>query len=273
MSRPIPAPTTPVLLVGCGRLGSAMVNGWLGTGALDGAGLMIRTPSSRPAVERARDAGAAINPDDDALKQARTVVLAVKPALWRQVAAELSPLLAADAVIVSVMAGVVSSDISQAFAGRATARVMPTTGVALGRGAASIHAADPAAAAAAHALFDPIAATVELTDEGMIDAATGVSGSGQAYVYAFVEALARAGTAAGLAPAEAAALARATLESGAAMLTADPRPPAELIAEVASPGGTTEAALRVLARPGGLDDLLRAAVQAAVDRAAELAES
>lgn len=268
MSRP-----TPVLLVGCGRLGSAMVNGWLDAGALDGAGLMIRTPSMRPAVARARDAGAAINPDDAALKQARAVVLAVKPALWRQAAAELSPVLAPEAVIVSVMAGVGAADISAAFDGRATARVMPTTGVALGRGAASIHAADPAARAVAHALFDPIATTVDLADEALLDAATGVSGSGQAYVYAFLEALTRAGTAAGLAPAEAAALARATLESGAAMLAADPRPPAELIAEVASPGGTTEAALRVLGRPGGLDDLLRAAVQAAVDRAAELARS
>lgn len=267
------SPAAPVLLVGCGRLGSAILTGWLESGALKGPDLMIATPSTRPAAERARAAGAVINPDADKLGVVRTVVLAVKPARWREVAAGLSARLADDAVIVSVMAGVGAAAISEGFGGRRSGRVMPTTGVAWGQGAASIFAADAAGRAAAHALFDPIASTVDLSDERLIDAATGVSGSGQAYVYAFVEALGRAGEAAGLDADQAATLARATLRSAAAALAADPRPPADLIAEVASPGGTTEAALRVLARPGGLDELLRAAVQAAVDRAGELAKS
>lgn len=256
------------LLVGCGRLGSAISAGWRAVGAVAPARLAIQTPSSKPEAEAARAAGATLNPAD--LTGVARVVLAVKPAAWRQAAAELAPRLPEGAVIVSVMAGVRAADLAHAFAGRAVARVMPTTAVAAGLGVAAIWSEDPAARAVAHALFDPMAAVVDLDDEAMIDAATAVSGSGAAYFYAFVEALTRAGEAQGLPPEAAAALARATGASSLGWMMRSRQDPAALIAQVASPGGTTRAALDVLDGEGALTRLVGQAVDAAVRRAREL---
>src|SRR5690606_33275148 len=156
----------PVLLVGCGRLGSAIARGWLLTGAVDPHQLMIVTPSSKPAAEAAREAGATINPAPEAVARARTVVLAVKPAKWREVAAGLRVQLGDRAVILSVMAGVGAEDLAEGFPGHEVVRVMPTTGVTYGDGAASVYAASDQARRVAHALFEPMAATVDLPDEG-----------------------------------------------------------------------------------------------------------
>jgi pyrroline-5-carboxylate reductase len=142
--------------------------------------------------------------------------------------------------------------------------------VAAAHGVASIHAHDAEALARAHALFDPIATTVELEQEALLDAAVGVSGSGVAYVYAFVQALEAAGRTAGL-PADAAeALARATVTSAAALLDDTGADPQTLIDQVASPGGTTRAALAVLNGDNALGALLRDTVAAAVKRSGEL---
>lgn len=256
------------LLVGCGRLGSAILEGWRRTAAVPMAELAILTPSEKPAAEAARAEGASINPED--LGGVRRVVLAVKPAKWRAVAEHLTPRLAEGAVIVSVMAGVRAGDLETAFR-RPVARVMPTTAVRLGKGAAAVWAPDPTARAAALALFVPLASTVEVEDEALIDVATAMSGSGAAYVYAFVEALARAGEGQGLPRDEALALARATASGAMAMMRDAGRSPSELIGEVASPGGTTEAGLKVLNRADGLDELIAEAVAAALARARELA--
>lgn len=257
------------LLVGCGRLGSAILEGWRRTGALPMAELAILTPSDKPAAEAARAEGASINPDD--LSAVRRLVLAVKPARWRTVAEALPPRLPERAVVVSVMAGVRARDLEAAFR-RPVARVMPTTAVRLGAGAATVWPTDPTRAReAALELFAPLAVTVDVEDEALIDVATAVSGSGAAYVYAFAEALARAGEAQGLGRDQALALAEATASGALAMMTEADRSPAELIAEVASPGGTTEAGLKVLGRPDGLDSLVAGAVAAALRRARELA--
>lgn len=257
------------LLVGCGRLGSAIAAGWRATGAVAMPDLGIQTPSAKPEAEAARAAGAAINPDD--LSGVARVVLAVKPAVWRAVAADVAPRLPAGATIISVMAGVRAADLAAAFDGRPMARVMPTTAVAAGLGVAAVWSADAAARTCAHALFDPLASTVDLDDEGLMDAATAVAGSGAAYFYAFVEALTRAGEAQGLPPEQAAALARATGASSLAWMARSGREPAELIGEIASPGGTTRAALDVLDGDGALTGLVGEAVAAAVRRARELA--
>ncbi|WP_284222923.1 pyrroline-5-carboxylate reductase family protein, partial [Brevundimonas denitrificans] len=121
-----------VALVGCGRLGSAILEGWLKTGAVAARELIIFTPSDKPAAEAARAQGARVNPPIDALVEARALVLAVKPAKWREALGPLVGALNPEAVIVSVMAGVAAADIS-AVAGRPVARVMPTTAVAQGR--------------------------------------------------------------------------------------------------------------------------------------------
>jgi len=261
---------TPILMLGAGNMGGAMLEGWLKSRAFAAADLMIVDPKPGPAAQAAEVLGARLNPETADLAQARTVVLGVKPQVWRAAATQYAGLLAADAVIVSVAAGVGSRDLSAAFGGRAVARVIPTTAVAINRGTASIHAEDPGALACARALFEPLGAVVELADENQMHAATAVSGSGPAYLYAFIESLEAAGAAAGLAPADASALARATITGAAALLAESGAEPAELRRRVTSPAGTTEAALNVLLGEHGLPPLLREAVANAMRRSKEL---
>lgn len=263
----------PVLLMGCGRLGSSLVEGWLKSGGLDPRELIIVTPSSKPIAEAARAGGARINPGAEALAEADRVILGVKPAMWRAVAADLGPRLAPDALIISMMAGVRAADLSQGFAPRPIARVMPTTSMGVGQGVASIWAATSADETRVRALFAPVARLAMLSDEGLMDAATAVSGSGQAYFFAFVEALTRAGIEQGLSPDQAETLARGTLISAAAAMGEDAASASDLIARVASPGGTTQAALGVLNRDDELGRLVSAAAAAAVARAAELSKA
>lgn len=261
---------TPILMLGAGRMGGAMLAGWRKAGAFSAAELMIRDPQPGESAQTAAGDGAVLNPPDAELARARTVVLAVKPQLWREAAAEVAPWLAADAVIVSIAAGVRAGDIAKEFGGRCVARVMPTTAAAIGQGTASLYADDPAALARAHALFEPLGAVVDLDDEGLMHAATAVSGSAPAYLYAFIEALEAAGSAAGLTAKDASRLARSTLTGAAALLAESGDDPAELRRQVTSPGGTTQAALEVLLGDAGLPPLLRDAVAAAVRRSKEL---
>lgn len=262
--------STPILMLGAGRLGGALIEGWRMAGVFPATSLIIREPYPNDAVHAAVAAGARLNPDDATLSEAKTVLLAVKPQTWREAAAQIAPHLAPDAVIVSVAAGVKSADISQAFEGRRVARVMPTTASAIGQGTTSIYGADPEARARAHALFGPVGTVVDLEDEEQLHAATGVSGSAPAYLYAFIEALEAAGAAAGLAPADASRLARATVTGAAALLARGNDEPAELRKQVTSPGGTTQAALDVLMGEAGFGPLLEKAVAAATARSKEL---
>ena len=261
---------TPILMLGAGRMGGAVLDGWTRSGVFSPADLMIRDPQPGDRALAAERAGAILNPPDAELARAKTVLLCVKPQLWRDVAAETAPWLASDAVIVSVAAGVRSDDLAKEFGGRCVARVMPTTAAAIGQGTASLYADDPAALARAHALFEPLGTVVDLTDEAQMHAATAVSGSGPAYLYAFVEALEGAGVAAGLPRKEAEKLARSTMVGAAVLMAASRAEPAELRRQVTSPGGTTEAALNVLLGAEGLPALMREAVARAVRRSKEL---
>ncbi|MGZ3305681.1 MAG: pyrroline-5-carboxylate reductase family protein, partial [Asticcacaulis sp.] len=239
----------PVLLVGAGALGSSVLKGFRIAGHATPSEVMIvdLKPGDEPKAWAAD--GARLNPPPESWSEARTVLLAVKPQGWHAVAAILNGNLRPDAVLVSVMAGVQTPSLMQAFKGHAVARVMPTTGVATGKGVASIFAPSPEALEAARGLFGPMAATVILAEEAQMDSATAVSGSGPAYVYAFVRALERAGVETGLSRSHARDLARGTLVSAARLLDATGEEPDDLIAKVASPGGTTEAALNVLCKP------------------------
>ncbi len=261
---------TPILMLGAGRMGGALIEGWRAAQAFSPADLIIRDPFPGPAALAAQRDGAILNPPDADLAHARTVLVCVKPQIWRAAAAEVAPWLTADALVVSIAAGVSSQDLAAAFGGRAVARVMPTTAVAIRQGVASIFADRPAARAAAHAMFAPVGQVVDFLDEDLMHAATAVSGSAPAYLYAFIEALEAAGLQAGLTPEAAAALARGTITGAAGLLGQSGEDPAELRRQVTSPGGTTEAALKVLMGEGGFTPLLRDAVAAAVRRSKEL---
>lgn len=268
-----PSPTAPILLLGAGRLGGALIDGWLTTGAFRPADLIVVDPDPGPQARALAEDGARLNPPEADLADARTVVLAVKPQYWREAAAALAPHLSAEAAIVSVAAGVSVADLTAAFGGRAVGRTIPTTAVAVGKGAAAIFARDPRGRAAAHAVLDPVATTADLDDEDEMNTVIGVSGSAPGFLYAFVEALEAAGVAQGLSPEVCARLARATIVGAAALLAESGQEPAELRRQVVSPGGTTQAGLDILDAPGGMPDLLRQAVEAAARRSRELGVS
>ncbi len=261
---------TPILMLGAGRMGGAILAGWRKAKAFPPGEIMIVDPQPGEDALAAIKAGAVLNPPESELARAKTVVLCVKPQAWTEAAEQYAKRLAPDAVIVSIAAGVKAEKIAHAFGGRAVARAMPTTAAAIGQGTASLHADTPEALARAVALFKPLGTVVELSDEGQMHAATAVSGSGPAYLYAFLEALEAAGASAGLPPAEASKLARSTLVGAAALLAKSGLDPVELRRQVTSPGGTTEAALNVLLGANGLPPLLRDAVQKAMRRSKEL---
>ncbi|ESQ92301.1 pyrroline-5-carboxylate reductase [Asticcacaulis benevestitus] len=261
----------PILLVGAGALGSSILKGFRVQGHVIPADVMILDlKPGGEALAYAAD-GARLNPLPEIWREAKTIILAVKPQGWYAVAQILSGNIDPKAAFVSVMAGVTTTQLKQAFAGHPVARVMPTTGVATGKGVASLYADSEPAWDAARGLFAPMAQTVELADEDQINSATAVSGSGPAYVYAFVRALEKAGRANGLSSSHARDLARGTLISAARLLDETGEEPDALIKKVASPGGTTEAALNILCKPGeGLDELVLASVDAAHKRSKEL---
>lgn len=242
----------PVTLLGHGRLGSAITEGWRRTGAVSEPTILTRAdPPVCP-------------PETQAL------VVAVKPGAWREAVAPLLSTLPIDAVVVSVMAGVRAKDLTDVFQARAVARVMPTTAVAQGQGVAAIWSDEAKARAAAHRLFDPVADTVDLEDEALIDAATAVAGSAPAFFYALAQALAKAGVEAGLTQDAAERLTRGALRSAGSGVQSEASLD-DLIARIASPGGTTRAGLDALAA-SDLAEAASAAVKAAVARAQSLSE-
>lgn len=261
---------TPILMLGAGRMGGAILEGWRRAEAFAPTDLMICDPVPAAGALAAAQAGARLNPPQSELARAKTVLLCVKPQVWAEAAAEYAPWLAADAVIVSIAAGVRAGDIAREFGGRAVARVMPTTAAAINQGTASLFAEDPAALTRAHALFEPLGEVVDFTDEGLMHAATAVSGSGPAYLYAFVESLEAAARAAGLPAKEAARLVRSTMIGAASLMASAEAEPAELRRQVTSPGGTTEAGLNTLLGSDALPRLLRETVAAAARRSREL---
>ena len=266
-----PAPS--LTLVGAGRMGGALLRGWL-AGGLDPCRTVIVDPHAAPEIAAlCAERGIGLNPSDPS--PAETLVLAIKPQSFAAVAPGLAPWVGPGTLVLSILAGRTIAGIKAALPGAgAVVRAMPNLPASIGRGATGA-VASPETTQAARARADALLAAsglVEwLDDEASIDAVTAVSGSGPAYVFLLAEALAEAGVAAGLAPETAARLARATVSGAGALLDASPSEAAALRRDVTSPGGTTAAALEVLMRADGLPDLLRAAVAAAQRRAGELA--
>lgn len=256
-----------LLLLGCGRMGSAMLRGWLAGGLPPGAVHVVDPDPS----EWSRGLGLAAEP----FRRPAVAVVAVKP----QMMAEALPALAAhgggDMLVVSVAAGVPLAALERALGpGTPVVRVMPNTPAAIGRGISAIVGNEAAGArglSVAEALAAAVGRTVRLSSEEQMDAVTAVSGSGPAYVFHLIEAMAAAGEAEGLPRDLATELATATVAGAAALAEGAERPAAELRRDVTSPAGTTEAALRVLMDgERGLPPLMRRAVAAAAERSREL---
>lgn len=266
----MPAPVTPVLMVGAGQMGGALIAGWRRAGTVSAAELMLRDPAPGDVAQNAARDGASLNGPPSGLAKARTVILAVKPQVWRAMAREIAPHLARDAVVISIIAGVATRDLAEALSGRPIVRVMPTTSAAVLKGAASVWSSDARGRDVARRLFEPLGVVVDLDEEAQMHAATAASGSAPAYFYAFVEALEAAAAHAGLPSATARKLARSALIGAAALMDETGAEAGDLRRQVTSPGGTTESALRILTGDGELERLLDGAVRAATARSREL---
>ena len=264
--------TGPLVLVGAGKMGSALIDGWLRLG-LDARTLAVIEPQPTPQISALAGRGVRLNPDRRALANAAAVVIAVKPQVAGEALATLAPMLAATTLVVSIMAGRTLQFLSDALPHRcALVRAMPNTPAAIGRGI-TVAVAQHASAAQrelAHRLLCATGAVEWIEDESLMDAVTAVSGSGPAYVFLLAQALAQAGVAAGLPPPLAEKLARETVAGAGELLHRSPLPAATLRENVTSPGGTTAAALAVLMGQRGLGELMQEAIAAATRRSREL---
>ncbi|KQO69420.1 pyrroline-5-carboxylate reductase [Methylobacterium sp. Leaf102] len=259
-------------LVGAGKMGGAMLAGWL-AGGLDAARTTVLDPHPSPEVEAlCATRGLALNPATVPASDA--LVLAMKPQGLDTAAPMLAGLADARTLVVSILAGKTIADLQARLPRvRAIVRAMPNLPASIGRGATGAVASagtEPSRRVEAEALLASVGSVEWLDDEGLLDALTAVSGSGPAYVFLLAEAMAQAGVAAGLPADMAARLARATVAGAGALLDATDRDAGLLRQDVTSPGGTTAAALAVLMRDGGVSDLLREAVAAGRHRAGEL---
>lgn len=267
------ARSAPILLIGAGRMGGALLKGWL---ARNIGPVVVVEPNPGPALRALAKAGQikVISAAEEAPSRVRACVIAIKPQVLRHAAAHLAPIAKTGTLMLSIAAGTSIATLRRHFGrGARIVRAMPNTPGAIGQGISSLFA--PAAIAPrerklAEALLAPLGQTLWVNKEALIDATTAVSGSGPAYVFYLVEALAEAGRTIGLTETVAEQLARATIMGAGALLASDPRPPAALRRDVTSPGGTTEAALSVLMGEDGLAALMQRAVEAANRRAKEL---
>ncbi|MBY0611816.1 MAG: pyrroline-5-carboxylate reductase [Beijerinckiaceae bacterium] len=261
--------------MGAGKMGAAMLQGWLKTG-LPGKSVTIIDPRPSDHVTALADAhGCAVNPDTATIGPQDVLVIAVKPQMLDAAAGMLRQVASSNTLIISVMAGKTIADMrSRLPQCERFIRAMPNTPAAVGRGITGMAASESVSAverSVATRLLSGIGKVEWLRGEHEIDMVTAVSGSGPAYVFYLVECLAKAGAAAGLEPDLAMRLARATIEGAGELLHQDAAAASTLRENVTSPGGTTAAALAVLMADDGLAPLMRHAVDAAKRRAAELA--
>lgn len=263
----------PLLLVGAGKMGGSLLEGWLDVG-LDPASVAVIDPAPAPEMQALLAArGIALNPASP--REPAVAVIAVKPQLLSPTLADLSGVLGPQTLVLSVVAGKTIAAFQAALPRvEAIVRSIPNTPAAVRRG---ITVAIPSAGTSAEQIgfadrLLAAAGKVEwVDDETLIDAATAVSGSGPAYVFLLVECLAAAGKSLGLPPDLADRLARTTVEGSGELLTRSPLGPDILRQNVTSPNGTTAAALAILMADDGLEPLLTRAAAAAAARAAELA--
>ena len=261
-------------LVGAGKMGGAMLRGWL-AGGLKPEGVAILDPApALDIVDLAHNHGLALTPP--AGMKPEVLVLAVKPQMLDAASGAIAELAHEETLVISIIAGKRIADLqARAPKARAFVRAMPNTPAAIGRGvtgAAANEALNERQRVLARSLLSAVGLFDWLPDESFIDAVTALSGSGPAYVFALVEAMAAAGAAIGLPADLAMRFARGTVEGAGELLAREPDvPAAQLRQNVTSPGGTTAAALAFLQASDGLEALMRKAISAAHRRAGELA--
>lgn len=268
----------PLVLVGAGKMGGAMLEGWLASGLPEGSVHVIDPGLNETQQSELRARGVVVHATPDAVPTPLLLMLAIKPQMMSAVLPSLAGLSkrsdAADMLVLSVAAGTTVATISAAFGSQTLIiRAMPNTPALVGRGVTALY---PASALLEEqktfvaALLAAIGIVVWVDDEAAIDAVTAVSGSGPAYVFHMVEAMAAAAEKQGLPADVAMTLARETVAGSGELLHQSKDTAETLRKNVTSPNGTTAAGLEVLMAAGGLPDVMEKTVRAAHDRAIEL---
>jgi pyrroline-5-carboxylate reductase len=262
-----------LVLVGAGKMGSAMLDGWLARG-LDPKKIIVIEPGPVKAVRALARRGLKLNPKDK-VGVASAIVIAVKPQSAPEALPPLARYIDKATLVLSIMAGRTIGFLEKSLpGGTAIVRAMPNTPAAIGRGISVAVANAKISKRQRKQASDLLAAIGKVEwvpDEALMDAVTALSGSGPAYIFLLAECMARAGVTAGLPPELATRLARETVAGSAELLHRSDLDAATLRQNVTSPGGTTAAALEVLMGPGGFDQLLTQAIAAATQRSRDLA--
>jgi pyrroline-5-carboxylate reductase len=262
-----------IVLAGAGKMGGAMLSGWLALG-MDARNVGVIEPHPSDEISALAAKGVRLNPTPKETGAVATLVVALKPQMFREAGPMLQRYAGSSTLVVSIMAGTTIASI-EAACGGSVVRAMPNTPAAIGRGITVAVAAKNVSAAqraVADALLRATGSVEWVDDESLMDAVTAVSGSGPAYIFLLAEELARAGVEAGLPQELATKLARETVAGSGELLHRSDAPSATLRQNVTSPGGTTAAALEVLMGPDGMQSLLTRAVAAATRRSKELAK-
>ena len=265
--------TGTIALAGAGKMGGAMLTGWLAQG-LDPMRVAVIEPQPSPEISALTTKGIRLNPSARDIGKIDTLVVAVKPQSFREAGAALKSFVGASTLAVSIMAGTTIATIGQVCGG-VVVRAMPNTPAAIGRGitvAVAARNVSAAQRATADALLRATGSVEWIDDESLMDAVTAVSGSGPAYIFLLAEELARAGVEAGLPEELATRLARETVAGSGELLHRSELASATLRQNVTSPGGTTAAALDVLMAKDGLQPLMIRAIAAATKRSKDLAK-
>jgi pyrroline-5-carboxylate reductase len=256
-----------ILLVGCGNMAGAMLEGWL-AGGLDPARFTVVEPSDRALPE-----GIVRHRAVPETGRFDAILLGVKPQMLGAVAPDVPRLAGSDTTVLSLLAGVELATLAERFPSAAAhVRVMPNLAVALGKAPIALagRGIDEGGREALVALMEPLG-TPEWVGEAEFDLVTALAGSGPGFVYRFIDALASAAADLGLPREQAERMALAMVEGAAALAAASPESPGKLADRVASPGGMTREGLDVLDADGALVKLVTATLRAARDRGAELA--
>jgi pyrroline-5-carboxylate reductase len=261
--------TRPLLMIGCGNMAGAMLEGWLAAGA-DPRMITVVRPSARPPAPGIRTLAAL--PEDEA---PALVLLGVKPQKLAGIAPILGPALEPETILVSILAGTPLATLRELFpAPRTVVKAMPNLPVSLRKGVTELytdHSSDSAARAEVERLMAALGRVEWFEDEALFAVASALTAAAPAFLYRFLDALAAAGEALGLPPDRSARLAAAMAEGAAALAAGSSETPERLAKRVASPGGTTEAGLAVLDAEDGLRALVLAALEASRRRGAEMA--
>jgi pyrroline-5-carboxylate reductase len=262
-----------LVLVGAGKMGTAMLDGWLARG-LKPQQITVIEPQPTKGTKALSRRGVRLNPKGKSAPVS-AIVLAIKPQSASEALPPLAKYIGKGTLLVSIMAGRTIAFLEKSLpAGAAIVRAMPNTPAAIGRGISVAVANTDIATSQRKQASDLLAAIGKVewvSNETLMDAVTALSGSGPAYLFLLAESMASAGIAAGLPPALATRLARETIIGSADLLDRSDLDAATLRENVTSPGGTTAAALDILMGPGGFDEILTRAIAAATRRSRELA--